>query len=73
MSLGNATFGGFIIGRESCLPTNDFPTQARRPRYIQKSQSKLLLVLLGRRGDSPTRCDTGTWDLVALLHGLRCD
>jgi len=44
MSLGNATFGGFIVGRASRLPSNDLPTQARRPRYIQKSKSKLLLV-----------------------------
>jgi hypothetical protein len=45
MSLGNATFGGFIVGRASRLPSKDLPTQARRPRYIQKSKSKLLLVL----------------------------
>jgi hypothetical protein len=45
MSLGNATFGGFIVGRASRLPSNDLPTQARRPRYIQKSKSKLPLVL----------------------------
>jgi len=44
ISLGNATFGGFIVGRASRLPSNDLPTQARRPRYIQKSKSKLLLV-----------------------------
>jgi len=47
MSLGNATFGGFFVGRASRLPSNDLPTQARRPRNIQKSKSKLLLVLLG--------------------------
>ncbi len=46
MSLGNATFGGFIVGRVSRLLLNDLPTQARRPRYIQKSKSKLLLVLV---------------------------
>ena len=45
MSLGNATFGGFNVGRASRLPSNDLPTQARRPRYIQKTKSKLLLVL----------------------------
>jgi hypothetical protein len=44
ISLGNATFGGFIVGRASRLPSKDLPTQARRPRYIQKSKSKLLLV-----------------------------
>ena len=45
MSLGNATFRSFIVGRASRLPSNDLPTQARRPRYIQKTKSKLLLVL----------------------------
>jgi hypothetical protein len=45
ISLGNATFGGFIVGRASRLPSNDLRSQARRPRYIQKSKSKLLLVL----------------------------
>jgi hypothetical protein len=45
ISLGNATFGGFIVGRASRLPTNDLPTQARRPRYIQKSKSKLLFLI----------------------------
>jgi hypothetical protein len=49
MSLGNATFGGFIVGQASRLPSNDLPTQARRPRYIQKSKSKLLLVEEGGR------------------------
>jgi hypothetical protein len=44
ISLGNATFGGFIVGRASHLPSNDLPSQARRPRYIQKSKSKMLLV-----------------------------
>jgi hypothetical protein len=44
ISLGNATFGGFIVGRVSRLPSKDLPTQARRPPYIQKSKSKLLLV-----------------------------
>ena len=43
-SLGNATFEGFVVARASRLPSNDLPTQARRPRYIQKSKSKLLLV-----------------------------
>ncbi len=43
-----------MVGRASRLPLNDLPTQAsgleptprkaRRPRYIQKSKSKLLLV-----------------------------
>jgi hypothetical protein len=56
MSLGNATFGGFIVGQAPRLPSNDLPTQAsglepaprkaRRPSYIQKFKSKLLLVLL---------------------------
>ena len=45
MSLGNATFESFIIGRASRLSSNDLPTQARRPRYIQKFKSKLLLVI----------------------------
>jgi hypothetical protein len=45
ISLGNATFGGFIVGRASRLPSNDLRSQARRLRYIQKSQSQLLLVL----------------------------
>jgi hypothetical protein len=35
MALGNATFGGFMVGRVSRLPSNDLPTQARRLRYIQ--------------------------------------
>ena len=39
-SLGNATFGGFMVGRASRLTSNNLPTQARRPRYIQKSKSK---------------------------------
>ncbi len=34
-----------MVGRVSRLPSNDLPTQARRPRYIQKSKNKLLLVL----------------------------
>jgi len=53
MSRGNATFGGFILGRSSRLPSNDLPTQARRPRYIQKSKSQLLLVLK-RSKSTPT-------------------
>jgi len=44
MSLGNPTFGGFVVGRASHLPSNDLPTQARRPRYTQKTKNKLLLV-----------------------------
>jgi hypothetical protein len=36
MSFGNATFGGFIVGWASRLPSNDLRSQARRPRYIQK-------------------------------------
>jgi hypothetical protein len=28
MSLGNATFGGFMVGRASRLPSNDLPTLA---------------------------------------------
>jgi hypothetical protein len=39
----------FIVGRASCLPLNGLRSQARRPRYIQKSKSKLLLVLLATR------------------------
>ena len=35
ISLGNATFGCFIVGRASRLPSNDLPKQARRPRYIK--------------------------------------
>ena len=34
-----------VVGRASRLPLNDLPTQVRRPRYIQKSKCKLLLVL----------------------------
>ena len=44
MSPGNATFRSFMVVRASRLPLNDLPTQARRPRYIQKSNSKLFLV-----------------------------
>ena len=33
-----------MVGRASHVPSNDLPTQARRPRYIQKSRSKLVLV-----------------------------
>jgi hypothetical protein len=40
MSLGNPTFGGFVVGRVSRLPSNDLPTQARRLRYIQKSKKQ---------------------------------
>jgi hypothetical protein len=47
MSLGNAAFGDFIVGRMYRLPSNNLPTQARRSRYIQKSKSKMLLVLAG--------------------------
>jgi hypothetical protein len=40
MSFGNATFGGFIVGQASRLPSNDLRSQARRPRYIQKVQKQ---------------------------------
>ncbi len=33
-----------MVERVFRLPSNDLPTQARRPRYIQKSKSKLLLA-----------------------------
>ena len=46
MSLGNLTFDRFVVGRASRLPLNDLPTQARCPRYNQKSKSKRLLVSL---------------------------
>jgi hypothetical protein len=36
----------YWVGWASRLPSNDLPTQARRPRYIQKSKSKLHLVLV---------------------------
>ena len=44
MSLGTSTFDCWSVGRASRLPSNDLRTPARRPRYIQKSKSKLLLV-----------------------------
>jgi hypothetical protein len=40
MSFGNATFGVFIVGQASRLPSNDLRSQARRPRYIQKLQKQ---------------------------------
>jgi hypothetical protein len=30
-----------MVGRAYRLPSNDLPMKARRPRYIQKSKSKL--------------------------------
>jgi hypothetical protein len=46
MSFGNPTFVRLIVGRASRLPLNGLRSQARRPRYIQKSKSNLLLVLV---------------------------
>ena len=46
-----------MVGRASRLPSNDSPTQARRPRHIQKSKSKLLLVfkpILCKKNSSPS-------------------
>jgi len=40
MSFGNATFGGFMVERASRLPSNDLPTQARRPRYHSEVQKQ---------------------------------
>jgi hypothetical protein len=51
-----ATFGVFIVGQASRLPSNDLPTQARRLRYIQQSKSKLLLVLLLLLGKVRSQC-----------------
>jgi hypothetical protein len=45
ISLGNATFGGFITGRAYCLPSNDLRSQARRPRYIQNVQKQAAFVI----------------------------
>jgi hypothetical protein len=42
-----------MVKRASRLLSNDLPTQARRPRYIQKSKSKLLLVLHRRDACPP--------------------
>ena len=50
------------MGRASRLPLNVLPTQARRPRYIQKSKSKLLLVSL--RLDCAEVIDSRVADLL---------
>jgi 20S proteasome alpha/beta subunit len=51
MSFGNATFGGFVVGRTSRLPLNDLRSQARRPRYIQKVQKQAACGIAGFRAD----------------------
>jgi hypothetical protein len=50
MSFGKATFGDFIVGQASRLPSNDLRSQARRPRYIQKTNSGLLEISLLAEG-----------------------
>ena len=49
MSFGNPTFVQFIVMRSSRLPLSGLRSRAGRPRYIQKSKSKLLLVSIAEQ------------------------